>query len=167
LTACSRFAEDDSRAYAGADAAEHASAMKRTLLLSTGWLAAVLALYVGLVWLECYWNLYDWLPRLDLQATALVGGVIATLAVIRLLTRATHDRFTRALSLVFCLALLALAVYVSPAEPRTGGVFARESASPVWYRGGRFVALALPGVFWGCAVLRRRLAIGETEVRQW
>ncbi len=118
-------------------------------------------LYVALVALELYWNLYDWQPKLDLIASGLVLGILAILAAIRLLARAGCDHFSRGVSLAICLALLALAVYVVPAEPLTQGLFGQEAPSPTWYRAGRFVMLALPSVFWGLGFQRRRKSPGE------
>jgi hypothetical protein len=135
--------------------------MKRAILLTLGWLVAAAGLYVALVMLEIYWNLFDWQPRLDLKATGLIFGILAVLAVIRFLARASCDRFSQGMSLAACLALLALAVYVFSPEPITQGLFARESPSPLWYRAARFVALALPSVYWGLGWLRRRKRAGE------
>lgn len=129
--------------------------MKRAILLSLGWLLAAVGLYAALVMLELYWNLYDWQPKLDLNASGLIFGMLALLAAIRLLARASGNRFSRGSSLVICLALLALAVYVVPAEPLTEGLFAREATSPFWYRAARFAVLALPSAFWSRGVLRR------------
>jgi hypothetical protein len=130
--------------------------MKRAILLTLGWLLAATGLYVALVMLELYWNLTDWQPKLDSNASGLMTGILALLAAIGFLARASGDRFSQGLSLAICLALLALAVYVVPPEPMTQGLFARESPSPLWYRAARFVALALPSVFWGLGLLRRR-----------
>jgi hypothetical protein len=129
--------------------------MKRAILLSLGWLLAAAGLYAALVTLELYWNLYDWQPKLDLVALGLILGMFAVLAAIRLLARAGCDRFSRGVSLAICLALLALAVYVVPPEPLTQGLFGREAPSPLWYRAGRFVVLALPSAFWGLGFMRR------------
>jgi hypothetical protein len=85
----------------------------------------------------------------------LIFGMLAVLAAILLLARAKGDCFSRGLSLVICVALLALAVYVVPPEARTEGLFAREAPSPFWYRAARFVVLALPIAFWGVGWLRR------------
>jgi hypothetical protein len=129
--------------------------MKRAILLSLGWLLAAAGLYAALVMLELYWNLYDWQPKLDLEALGLIFGMLALLAAIRLLARASGNRFSRGASLVICLALLALAVYVFPPEPRSSGLFAREAPSLFWYRAARFAVLALPSAFWSRGVLRR------------
>jgi hypothetical protein len=129
--------------------------MKRAILLSPGWLLAAAGLYAALVMLELYWNLYDWQPKLDLEALGLIFGMLALLAAIRLLARASGNRFSRGSSLVICLALLALAVYVFPPEPRSSGLFAREAPSLFWYRAARFAVLALPSAFWSRGVLRR------------
>ena len=130
--------------------------MKRAILLTLCWLLAAAGLYVALVMLELYWNLYDWQPELDLRALGLFCGMVAVLAAIRILARADGNRFSRGVSLVICLALLALGIYVFPAEPITHGMFARETPSPLWYRAGRFVLLALPSVFWGLGMHRWR-----------
>jgi hypothetical protein len=130
--------------------------MKRTILLARGWLAAAAGLYVALVMLEFDWNLYDWQPRLDLKASGLIFGTLAAFAAMWCLARVSCNRFSRGVSLAACLALLALAVYVLPSEPMTQGLFAREAASPLWYRAARFVLLALSSVFWVLGLLRRR-----------
>jgi hypothetical protein len=135
--------------------------MIRAILLSLGWLLSAAVIYTGLVALELYWNLSDWQPKLDLNAAGLIFGMLAALAAIRLLARTGKDRFSGGVSLAICLALLALAFYVVSAEPLTQGLFGREAHSPLWYRAGRFVVLALPGVFWGLGWLRWWKSPGE------
>jgi uncharacterized membrane protein len=135
--------------------------MKRAILLTLAWLLSAAGLYMALVMLELSWNLYNWQPKLNLKATGLIVGMLAVLAAIRFLTRASCGRFSQGVSLGACLALLALAVYVFPPEPITQGLFARESPSPLWYRAARFVALALPSVYWGLGWLCRRKRAGE------
>src|ERR1035437_5758535 len=112
--------------------------MKRAILLSLGWLVSAAVLYAALVALELYWNLYDWQPKVDLNTASLIFGMLAALAALRLLARAGKARLSRGVSLAICLALLALAVYVVPAEPLAQGLFGREAPSPLWYRAGRF-----------------------------
>src|ERR1017187_8893530 len=129
--------------------------MKRPLLLALGWLMSAAGLYAALVMLELYWNLFDWQPKLDLRALGLIIGIIALLAAIRFLARASNDRFSQVVSLVACLAMFGLGVYVSLPEPMTQGLFAREAPSPFWYRAGRLALLALPSVFWGLGLRRR------------
>ena len=128
--------------------------MKRAMLLTLGWLLASAGLYVALVILELYWNLYDWEPKLDSHSTVLILGMLAVLVAIWFLARASSDLLSRGVSGTICLALLALGVYVFLPEPITHGLFAREMPSPLWYRAGRFVVLALPSVFWGLGLLR-------------
>ena len=129
--------------------------MLRAILRSLGWLLAALTLYMALVALELYWNLYDWQPKLDLNTVGLIFGILALLGVIWFLARAGRDR-PAGVSLLVCLALLVLAVYVVPPEAKTEGLFAREAPSPVWYRAGRFVVLGLPSAFWVLAWRRKR-----------
>jgi hypothetical protein len=129
--------------------------MKRAVLVTFGWVIGTLGLYAALVMLELYWNFYDWQPRVDFKAFGLIFGMLAILAAIHYLARASCDRLSQGVSLMACLALLALAVYVFPPEPLTGGLFARAAVSPFWYRGARFVLLGLPGLFWVLAWLHR------------
>jgi len=109
---------------------------------------AALALYAGLLLLELDWNLRSWQPTLDGLAIGLLVGLPALLAVFWFLAQSTTGRVTRWFSLLICVGLALLAIYTTTAEAMTGGMFAREVASPFWYRGGRLVALCLPGFFW-------------------
>ena len=129
--------------------------MIRGILLLLGWLAAAFALWVLLVVLEIYWNLYDWQPKVDFIALGLGFGIFSAIACVWLLARASRQVAARGASLVMCLALLVLGVYVLPPEPLSTGLFAREQASPLWYRGGRLAVLALPALCWVLAMVRR------------
>ncbi len=138
--------------------------MKRNILLALAWIAAALCLYTALVILELYWNLYDWQPVMDLKALGLTCGVGSILLAIAFLARTRCHATVRWFSLVVCLALLALGVYVLPREPVTHGLFAREHASPAWYRGARFILLLAPTLLWGTGFLRlRKLGVGAAE----
>lgn len=136
--------------------------MKRSVIVALGWLVATFGLYVALLALELYWNLYDWQPRADWKALGLILGTLAILTGMRFLAKAARDCFSQGVSLVACLALLILAIYVFPAEPLTQDVFARTSPSPLWYRTARFLVMALPSVFWSlellCRIVRRQPA---------
>ena len=122
--------------------------MRRAIVLIVGWTVAFLSLYLGLVALELYWNLFDWLPRLDLRSLGLVIILLAALAATWWLARLSMDCGSRIFSLVGCLALIALGVYVLPPEPQPHGLFSGRSHSPLWYRGGRLVVFSCPGFFW-------------------
>ena len=129
--------------------------MIRGILLLLGWVGAAFALWVLLVVLEIYWNLYDWQPKADSIALGLGFGIFSAVAGMWLLARARRQVAARGASLVMCLALLVLGVYVLPPEPLNTGLFAREQASPLWYRGGRLAVLALPALFWVLAMARK------------
>jgi len=133
--------------------------VKRAIFVALGWLTAAIALYASLLALELYWNLYDWQPRTDWKAFGLILTTLFILAGMRFLSKAARDRFSQLVSLVACLALLALAVYVFPQEPLTHGVFARTGPSPLWYRASRLLVMALPGVFWSLDLLHRQRAL--------
>jgi len=120
----------------------------RAILLILGWLMAAFVLWLLLVALEVYWNLYNWQPKLDWRALGLGFAMCLVLAGIWMLAHATRQHAARGVSLVVCFALLALAAYVFPPEPLTVGLFARERSSPLWYRVARLAVLVLPTLFW-------------------
>ncbi len=133
--------------------------MKRSVLLAVAWIAAALGLYIALVVLELYWNLYDWQPVMDLKALGLVCGAGSVLVAMAFLARTRCHAPVRWFSFVICLALLALGLYVLPREPTTQGLFAREHPSPAWYREARLILLVAPSLLWGAGFLRRRKRI--------
>ena len=118
------------------------------MILIVGWSFCFGSLYLALLALELYWNFFDWFPRLDLKGSGLAVAVLAALAGTYRLARISIDRVTRIFSLMGCLALFVLGAYVLPAEPKTQGLLARQSPSPLWYRGARFVVLSCPSLFW-------------------
>jgi hypothetical protein len=132
--------------------------MGRTALLVVGWIIALVAHYIILVALEFHWNLFCWFPHLDLQSCSLAVALLGVLAGTWHLARLPQNRFARIFSLAGCLALAGLGVYVLPAEPKSEGLFSRQLPSPLWYRGGRFVAMTCPGLFWAAGFLRWRRA---------
>ena len=137
--------------------------MTRAILLILGWLVACLALWVLLVVLEIRWNLFDWQPKVDSLALGFGFGVSLVVACMWLLACASRKLAARGVSLVMCLALLVLGVYVLPAEPLSQGLFSRERVSPLWYRGGRLALLALPALFWRLAIFRQNNTAGQPD----
>ena len=134
----------------------------RPILLVLGWLLGATALYVALVLLELHWNLYEWRPTLDLTTLGLILGMCVILVLIGLLARASFHPAVRGVSFLIALALFALAVYVSPREPLTHGLFARTRTSPLWYRAGRFAILASPTTLWTFGLRRHRKMASQT-----
>ncbi len=135
--------------------------MKRSIMLSVGWLAASYTLFFAVAGLDFALNGFDWSPKIILNearvrtvtlacAVSILGALLATW----FLVRATRDRVSRAVSLIACLALVGWAIFwfpaerTVPAEPGHMHFFARESASPLWYRGVRVLLMSLPSVFW-------------------
>ncbi len=128
----------------------------KNLLISLSWILATLGLYAALVVLEFLWNVPAWEPNAGVYSWLLIGGVAVLLAAFWCLGRASVNLATRLVSLVACLCLVGLAIYIMPAEPLKTGLFARLTASPLWYRGGRSLAMALPAVFWVMGWVRSR-----------
>ncbi len=137
--------------------------MTRAILLIIGWTFAAAALYVTLVSLELYWNLYDWQPRFGLAALVLGATVCALLAAFWLLARVSVKPLVRVWSFALSLALLALGVYVVPREPLKQGLFAREQSSPLWYRASGLAVLACPAFLWCLALSKHGHNAGTAD----
>jgi hypothetical protein len=120
----------------------------RSILLLLGWLVAALCLYAALLGLDIYWNLVTWRLEVDQWSVGLIGWALASLAGLWLLIRTSRDPVTRAVSLVICLFLIGLGLYVLPPEPLSQGLFGRRAPSPTWYRSARLVVLGAPLVLW-------------------
>src|SRR5262244_3485903 len=100
--------------------------MWRTVLLMAGWISASLTLYGALLGLEILWNFFDWLPRFDLAAAGLIIAASLALTAIWFLARGLSNRWLQLFSLLLSLAFVAVAIYASPAEPKSEGLFARQ-----------------------------------------
>ena len=135
--------------------------MWRTALLVLGWILASLALYAALLGLELHWNFFDWSPRFDFAAGGLLLGVLLALTVIWFIAQTAQPTALRLLSLVLVSALVGLAIYVVPAEPKSEGLFGRQLPSPFWYRAGRLLFLCCPSAFWFWAFFRSRRDASE------
>jgi hypothetical protein len=124
------------------------------MLLIVGWILTLVATYLVFLALELYWNFFGWFPQFDWKALGLMMALLAALAASWWLARASVDRVTKIVSLVGCVALVTMGAYVLPEEPKTEGLFSRQSPSPLWYRLGRLAVMGCPTVFWSAAVLR-------------
>jgi ABC-type xylose transport system permease subunit len=138
--------------------------MKRTIMLTIGWLAACFVLFIALMQIYFALNFFDWQPKWDWWIPVYGFGVLASIAAAWFLARATHDQFSLIASLVVCLIMVGFAIRILPAEqigPPKGdgllaGLFDRHSTSPLWFRGGMVAFMVLPGVFWIVWLLRNR-----------
>jgi hypothetical protein len=136
----------------------------RAMILIVGWILALVANYLACLALELYWNLFGWFPRFDWNSLGLSMALLAALAASWWLARASVDRLTRIFSLVGCVVLLTLGAYVLPEEPKTEGLFSRQSPSPFWYRLARLAVMGCPTVFWSTAILWYRPPAIEASV---
>jgi hypothetical protein len=116
----------------------------------------MVALYLALLAIELYWNLFDWRPRADLTSFGACGGITFLVVGIWFLAQARGDAVTRTASLLACLALFALGVHAGRPEPPGQGLFARDTPSPFWYRGSRLIVMTLPAAFWIYGLRRNR-----------
>ena len=131
--------------------------MKRAIILSVGWLAAIGALLCAVLRLSLQWNFFDWSPKWDLETIAEAIGVAAVLAAVWFLGKVSRDKISRVVAVLACVSLVGLAIAWFPAEPTTQGFLGRSQPSPMWFRGGRVLLLCVPGVFW-LWWMRRHLA---------
>src|ERR1051325_1594491 len=122
--------------------------MKRPLLLAFAWLLLAGALYLPLLLLELYWNIISWRPTWDWRALLLLLWMAAVLLGFSTLARVNCHPTARISSLLICLSLFALGVYVTPAEPLSTGIFGRVASSPFWYRDARLFLMAVPLCMW-------------------
>ena len=121
----------------------------KSLLLAAAWLAAVAGLYLPIAALEFYWNIPDWQPRFDAYAMIFAWLALTCSLLASLLAVLTgRNKPWRAFSLVPCAVLLALGIYLWPAEPLSPGLLGRDLSSPLWYRGARAALLGLPALSW-------------------
>src|SRR4051812_32403109 len=101
----------DSKIDAAAPYRKLSVSMKRTLLLSAGWILAAGAVYASALLLDLYWNLFEWKPRLDGSVAGILSlGAVALVATWALSGRSNY-RVTKVISLIACLGLLAVAAY--------------------------------------------------------
>ncbi len=122
--------------------------MKRSALLSAGWAMAAVVLYADMLLLEVKWNLFNWRQQWDGVALWLLAWALVDLSAFWLLAGISHDRVSRSVALVTCLLLVAIAIYALSPEKPASGLFGREAPSPLWFRGGRLLLMALPLAFW-------------------
>jgi hypothetical protein len=120
----------------------------RMMAIIAGWLLAGYALLSVMMGLGFHWNLFNWSPKLDFKVFVDGLVLVGILGGTWFLARATRDKVGRVTSLLVCLLLVAFAFTLLPAEPLTAGFLGRTAPSPLWYRGGCFVLLCLPGVIW-------------------
>lgn len=132
------------------------------VLVILGWLLAGTGLYLGCLVLEYYWNFAEWRPRWDWITGAILVWISASSAVLYLLSSIPAGRVSAAISLLACLSLAVVAGIALPPEPLREGLFGREVSSPLWYRGGRLLVMALPMAWW---VSRRGVAFGRRQAR--
>ncbi len=130
--------------------------IKRQLWIGLGWVFSGLALYLGCLVLDLYWNLAEWKPRWDWTAFLLFAWIAASLLTYRLLTRSLGGTLSITISLIVSVALASLGIYAAKAELLSEGLFGREASSPLWYRGGRLVLMALPLILCVTILNKRR-----------
>jgi hypothetical protein len=138
-------------------------AAARSILLIFAWVGAAVGLYLALLGLEYYWNVPRWQPRFDWVGWVVAVWIVAVLSAVWFVAGATRNRVTLVVALIICLALMALAVYVFPAEPNVDGLFTRDSPSPLWYRSTRFFVLIVPGVLLGLRLAKQRSESGKEQ----
>ncbi len=111
--------------------------------------------------LETYWNLMDWSPSVDFLSISLLGGLVLMLFTSWLLARVSCGTCARWMGGFACLSLLVLGLYLAFPERLGSGLFGRTSPSATWYRWGRVVLLAMPGLCWVACSRRKPVEVVE------
>lgn len=132
-------------------------AWAKTALVSLLWPAYGLVLAYAFVFIDLDLNLFDWSPTVDDTSYLIFWGTFFLLVGALPLARITREKVSTAVAVLVVVALVALGLYLLPAEklnPNT--LLGRDAASPLWYRGGRAGLLALPALVLGLQVLLGR-----------
>lgn len=122
--------------------------LKGSMLQGLAWSTAITAVYLSCLLLDVYWNLLNWKPRWDWPTPVLFACLATALLAIWFLARARQRGTIRVLSFLGCLGLVVAATVALPVEPQTTGLLGRDVPSPLWYRGARWVLMALPLGIW-------------------
>ncbi len=129
----------------------------RSILTLLGWLAACFVFYWAMTMLDLLWNFFDWSPKFDPDVVMAGLEIAGSILAIWLLARITRDKVSQTGSCVLCVILVAVAVVWAWPETVSDPHFfksygeallARRSPSPLWFRGGRVLVMALPAMFW-------------------
>lgn len=97
-----------------------------------------------MVLLELHWNLVNWKPVVDWVFLLLLLMIAGSLASFERLARMPRLNPVTVVSVVICLCLFGLGIYLLPQEALTSGLFERNQPSPAWYRFGRLLIMATP-----------------------
>jgi hypothetical protein len=120
----------------------------RAIVLVFGWLAASCALAYSVVFWDFDWNFWSFSPEWNLKLIWAMLGVLVADAAIWFLAKASREKASRAVSLMFCVILAGFAVVWLRADERATGVFGGAREVPLWWRGWRTLLLCVPSVFW-------------------
>jgi hypothetical protein len=132
-------------------------------LVVGAWFLSLLLLYAAIVALDLYWNVPDWQPRWDSYGLLMVWCAYASAVLLSALAVLAQNKIGRVLAIFVTAALLALGIYLVPAEPLSPGFLGRETASPLWYRTGRAGLLSLPACCWAFGFLRGKIKTDSTR----
>jgi len=126
--------------------------MKRAIFTSLGWVLANALLFAIIFSLETNLNFFDWHPKWTIQVIGCVTSIVAVAALLFYLARTTKDKSALVISLIACVALVAMVILAVSPEPSSTGWFSRSRSSPAWYRWGRVLLGCIPITFW-CSAL--------------
>src|SRR5438552_6891231 len=91
--------------------------MKRAIIIIVGWLVSGALMLAALAMLDADLNMFDWGKTTPSSLTIYSGlGIIAALAGVWFLARATRDRVSRVVSLIASLVLVGFGIFWFPAE---------------------------------------------------
>lgn len=129
----------------------------RAVVLTVLWFAAGCALLYSLVCLEINWNLFGFSPRWDGAVPGQLVCIFGSIAGTWFLAKTSRDRFSRAMSLLICVLLAGIAMFVFFYAERF--LLGRNELSPLWFRGCLTLLSCLPVIF--------RIWLGRRRHQAW
>ncbi|MDF1565983.1 MAG: hypothetical protein P1V51_23310 [Deltaproteobacteria bacterium] len=115
------------------------------------------AIFGSMAYLDLDLNLFDWHPTPEASTWVALGVGLLGLVAVLPLTTITDHALSVAVAWFVVVGLCIFGLYLLPAEPLSPDtLLGRDQASPLWYRGGRVVAMALPVLLLGARTLLQR-----------
>ena len=122
--------------------------VKRSVLLSLGWLLAGALLFLCLILIDFAWSFLSFNPRLDPLSSLALSGIVASLVGCGRLAKATKDHPSLIVSLITCLLLLVLGATGFPRELIAFLLEGNPVPDVLWFRSGLALVALLPLIFW-------------------
>jgi len=116
----------------------------KTIAWTIAWYAVARMLVIFVIDLDLSWNFFDWHLTMDFDSIGYISGILVTALTLVAIERRVKNGWTLFAIGIGGVVLLAFGIMFSVPEEITTGFAGRDRASPIWYRFGRLVIMALP-----------------------